>query len=257
MIVSGAPRMNDDQRGRPFSGRDGEMLDNMLLNVLDLLRGEVYTAHVAMCKPKKGWPKPHHVVTCLPFLQRQIAVVAPRVILAMGTQAYKSLWAGDGATLTENRGQWQTYQGVPAMPTFHPAYLAQHPECKRDVLDDLRSVRRRLDEIASTEEPSSASQARALKAQAAAYRQRYDDQLQRNITLTQQKNELQRLLSKRRAAQVTQPTPVEAAGKAWAPIPAEVLRDLIKLCHPDGHQNDDQLERATEATKWLLDQRST
>jgi uracil-DNA glycosylase family 4 len=248
MVISGAPRIADDQHGILFKGDDGQMLDAMLGNVLDVLRGEVYLTTVVKCRPSRGAPKPEHVSSCIPYLRQQISAVAPRVILAMGSQVTRALWSGQGTT-AELRGQWRSYQGVPAMVTYHPAFLLKNPEFKRDTLEDLRAVKDKLDELRLQDaKPLGASQRRTYEAQIAALTRAKEDLKKRCLQLTQKITTLQRMVAKAR----TPPAPKIVRSS----VPKEILDDLRVLVHPDTHAaNPKRAERALRASKWVSSQR--
>ena len=145
VVVGEAPGFNEDQRGEPFVGPAGEMLDKMLVHVLGLRRDQVYIANVVKCRPPDNRnPLPIEVSTCLPFLHRQIRAVQPKIMLVLGTVAFKTLFdTTDG--ITRSRGQWREWEGIPTMPTFHPAYLLRKPGDKRLTFSDLKEARARYD----------------------------------------------------------------------------------------------------------------
>lgn len=149
MVIGEGPGFNEDRLGEPFVGAAGQMLDRMLENVLGQSRQTAYIANVVKCRPPNNRnPEPDEVAACLPFLQRQIASIAPQVILVLGGVAYKSLM-NTRAGITRSRGRWHDLGGIPVMPTFHPAYLLRRPEDKRMTFEDLKVVRARLDALAS------------------------------------------------------------------------------------------------------------
>ena len=140
VIVGEAPGFHEDRQGEPFVGQAGQMLDRMLLNVLGLERREVHILNVIKCRPPDNRnPLPDEVAACMPFLERQIAAIRPKVLLVLGSVALRSL-LGDQLRITRARGRWTTYAGVPVMPTFHPAYLLRNGEKKRETFADLKAV---------------------------------------------------------------------------------------------------------------------
>jgi len=147
MVVGEAPGFHEDQRGEPFVGKAGAMLDKMLANVIGLPRDQVYIANVIKCRPPDNRnPAPPEVASCLPFLMRQIHAIEPRVILVLGSVALKNLLdTTDG--ITRSRGHWRELHGIPVMPTFHPAYLLRNPQHKRLTFNDLKAVRARYDSL--------------------------------------------------------------------------------------------------------------
>jgi uracil-DNA glycosylase len=147
VLVGEGPGYHEDQKGEPFVGEAGEMLDKMLVHVLGLSRAEVYILNVVKCRPPKNrTPLPDEVAACRPFLERQIAAIGPKVVVALGSTAFKALFdTTDG--ITANRGRWREYRGIPTLPTFHPAYLLRTPADKRLAFDDLKAVRQRYDAL--------------------------------------------------------------------------------------------------------------
>ncbi len=140
MIVGEAPGFNEDRQGEPFVGRAGQLLTEIITKGMKLGRADVYIANVIKCRPPGNRnPEPDEIATCLPFLARQVDLVRPRVIVALGTFAAQTLL--DVRTpITRMRGQWHNYRGIPVMPTFHPAYLLRNPGDKRLVWEDIKLV---------------------------------------------------------------------------------------------------------------------
>lgn len=142
MIVGEAPGAEEDQCGEPFVGPSGHLLDNML-RALGLTRDaapperQVYIANTLKCRPPGNRnPKPEELQRCEPFLNRQIALVRPRIILAMGRFAVQSLLRSD-EPIGKLRGRVHHYQGVPLIVTYHPAYLLRQQLDKAKAWDDL------------------------------------------------------------------------------------------------------------------------
>lgn len=147
MVIGEAPGYQEDVDGVPFAGPAGEMLDKMLRHVLGLEPAQVYVVNVVKCRPpNNGKPSPDQVARCLPFLRRQVELVAPRIVLTLGALAYHSL-VGDDQPITLARGRWRELGGRPLMPTFHPAFLLSKPQHKRAAFEDLKAVRARLDAL--------------------------------------------------------------------------------------------------------------
>ena len=143
LFVGEGPGRNEDLQGEPFVGPAGKLLDNML-RALDLARGEnTYIANIVKCRPvgadgRDRPPTPEEVAACLPYLQRQIALIQPDVIVALGKTAAVSLLGLPADTsLGSLRGQSHTYAGVPLVITYHPAYLLRQPVDKAKVWRDL------------------------------------------------------------------------------------------------------------------------
>lgn len=136
MFIGEAPGAEEDATGEPFTGHAGRLLDNMLLAV-ELKRAEVYIANVIKCRPSDDrHPHVGEIAACLPFLRRQIDLVKPRVIVALGKTAASAL-LGTDATIASLRGTVHDYQGVPLIVTFHPAYLLRSPMEKAKAWQDL------------------------------------------------------------------------------------------------------------------------
>jgi DNA polymerase len=158
MVVGEGPGETEDKLGRPFVGRAGELLDKMLL-AIGLPRGEVYICNTVKCRPTidvghrlaNRAPTPDEMRNCRPYLEEQIAIVRPRIILALGAPASKS-FMGERFSITKQRGQWfDGPNGTPVIATFHPAYILRQTggamtEVKKLVFADLKQIRTRLDE---------------------------------------------------------------------------------------------------------------
>jgi DNA polymerase len=145
MFVGEGPGAEEDARGEPFVGKAGQKLDQMI-EAIGLRRDEVYIANVVKCRPPDNrTPLPDEVATCSPFLFRQIMAIRPRVIVALGSPAARTL-LGSTVGITKLRGIWHEFHGIPVMPTFHPAYLlrAYTKENRAKVWDDLQRARERL-----------------------------------------------------------------------------------------------------------------
>ena len=142
MIIGEAPGEQEDRQGEPFVGKAGQLLDNML-RAVGLTRAEagpeqqVYIANVLKCRPPMNRnPEPQEVAQCEPFLKRQVELVAPKLILAMGRFAVQSILQ-TGEPIGRLRGRVHAYHGVPVVVTYHPAYLLRNPADKARSWDDL------------------------------------------------------------------------------------------------------------------------
>jgi len=160
MVVGEGPGETEDEMGRPFVGRAGQLLDRMLA-AIGLPRADVYICNTVKCRPtlpgstglRNRAPDPQEMENCRPFLDEQIEVVAPQVILALGAPAAKS-FLGRDFQITKMRGRW--YAGprdTPLMVSFHPAYILRQTGgeiegVKRMVWADLKAVRAKLEELA-------------------------------------------------------------------------------------------------------------
>ncbi|HWT38153.1 MAG TPA: uracil-DNA glycosylase, partial [Paraburkholderia sp.] len=137
MLIGEAPGENEDRQGEPFVGQAGKLLDNMLRS-LDLARGtNVYIANVIKCRPPGNRnPEPDEVARCEPYLQRQVALVKPKLIVALGRFAAQSLLKTE-ASISSLRGRVHEYEGVPVVVTYHPAYLLRSLGDKAKSWQDL------------------------------------------------------------------------------------------------------------------------
>jgi len=150
MIVGEAPGEQEDRQGEPFVGKSGQLLDNMLRAVgltreAESPERQVYIANTLKCRPPFNRnPEPQELAQCEPFLVRQIAMVQPRVILAMGRFAVQSLLRS-AEPIGRLRGRVHVYEGVPLVVTYHPAYLLRNPEDKGRAWDDLCLAREILE----------------------------------------------------------------------------------------------------------------
>jgi DNA polymerase len=147
MFVGEGPGADEDAQGEPFVGRAGQKLNEMI-QAIGLTRKDVYIANVVKCRPPGNRdPEPDEVATCSPFLFRQIESIQPRVIVALGSPATKTL-LGTKAGITALRGRWASFRGIPVMPTFHPAFLLRQytVENRQAVFADLKAARARIDE---------------------------------------------------------------------------------------------------------------
>ena len=143
MIIGEGPGAEEDVQGEPFVGKAGQLLDRML-GAMGYKREEVYIANVVKCRPPSNRaPEPEEMEACTPYLQEQIELVAPRVIVAMGATSIRGLLGLTG--ITRLRGKWKLYRAkIPVMPTFHPAYLLRNEDAKRDAWMDLKAVLKHL-----------------------------------------------------------------------------------------------------------------
>ena len=144
MLIGEAPGADEDRLGDPFVGQAGKLLDSMLA-AIDLSRGDnVYIANVLKCRPPANRnPEPDEVAKCTPFLQRQIGLVRPKLIVAMGRFAAQTLLNTD-ASIASLRGRVHGYQGVPLVVTYHPAYLLRNLPDKAKAWADLVFARRTM-----------------------------------------------------------------------------------------------------------------
>jgi uracil-DNA glycosylase len=144
MFVGEAPGADEDARGEPFVGRAGQLLTDIIERGMGLSRADVYICNVIKCRPPDNRnPEPDEVAACEPFLMRQIDLVRPRAIVALGTFAVQALLKIK-TPISRLRGNWHEVRGVKLMPTFHPAYLLRSPGEKRVVWQDIQEVMKLL-----------------------------------------------------------------------------------------------------------------
>ncbi|MGH8226563.1 MAG: uracil-DNA glycosylase [Steroidobacteraceae bacterium] len=143
LVVGEAPGAEEDRLGEPFVGRGGQLLDAML-RAIGLARGEnVYIANILKCRPPGNRdPKPEEVASCLPYLERQIELIKPLLVLAVGRIAAQNL-LGTAASLGSLRGRVHRFGAlnIPVVVTYHPAYLLRTPSEKRKAWEDLKFAR--------------------------------------------------------------------------------------------------------------------
>ncbi len=145
VFVGEAPGREEDEKGEPFVGEAGRLLDRILF-AMGLQRDEVYICNVEKCRPPQNRdPRPEEIEACEPFLKRQLAAIQPRVIVALGRFAVQTLLR-DASPIGRLRGHWRQYEGIALMPTYHPAYLLRNPAGKREVWEDMKQVLKRLRE---------------------------------------------------------------------------------------------------------------
>lgn len=159
MFIGEGPGFDEDHQGEPFVGKSGQLLDKILESI-GLSRQTVYIANVVKCHPMKNPadpeargndrpPEPAELAACRPFLDEQIGVIAPEIIVSLGAVAAKAL-LGEGISITRIRGQWRQYtpaggSAVKLLPTFHPAALLRDPNLKKDVWTDMKNLKKELE----------------------------------------------------------------------------------------------------------------
>lgn len=151
MFVGEAPGADEDEQGEPFVGKAGQLLTK-IIETMGLSRGKVYIGNILKCRPDTpgqafGNRKPtlDEMATCKPYVVSQIEIIRPKVIVALGATAVEGL-LGNKTGITRLRGNWQSFRGIPVMPTYHPAYLLrnQAPSEKRRVWEDMLAVMEKL-----------------------------------------------------------------------------------------------------------------
>ena len=146
MFVGEAPGRDEDLQGEPFVGRAGQLLTK-IIEAIGLKRSDVYIANVLKCRPPGNRnPLPEEIVLCIPYLIKQIEIIQPKVLCALGTFAAQTL-LNTKAPVGTLRGKFHEYKGIPTMVTFHPAYLLRNPNDKAKVWEDMKKVRDFLNEL--------------------------------------------------------------------------------------------------------------
>jgi DNA polymerase len=143
IFVGEGPGREEDRLGRPFVGEAGKLLDRIVA-AMGLTREQVYICNVVKCRPPKNRdPEDDEIETCIPFLRKQIELIQPKVLCLLGRVAGRAL-IGAEFSMSRGRGSWREVMGIPAMPTYHPAYLLRNPAAKRQVWDDVQQIMNRL-----------------------------------------------------------------------------------------------------------------
>lgn len=143
MFVGEGPGADEDLKGEPFVGRAGQLLTKMI-EAMGLTREKIYIANVVKCRPPENRnPEPIEVETCFPFLKKQIEIVRPKVIIALGKFAAQTVLKTE-IPITKLRGEFHPLGNLLVMPTFHPAFLLRNPNMKRFVWEDLKKVMKHL-----------------------------------------------------------------------------------------------------------------
>jgi len=143
VFVGEGPGHDEDMQGLPFVGRAGKLLTQMI-DAMGLRREEVYICNIVKCRPPGNrQPERDEVATCSPFLDRQLAVIRPKVIVCLGGVAAQTL-LGTNKSISQFRGQWFDFRGAKLLATYHPAFLLRTPSAKSDVWTDLKKVMHEL-----------------------------------------------------------------------------------------------------------------
>jgi DNA polymerase len=139
MLIGEAPGYDEDIQGRPFVGKAGQLLTKILQSI-NLSREEVYIANIIKCRPPQNRnPEADEILSCNPFLVKQITTVQPRIICALGSFSAQTLLKTD-TKITALRGKLYDLEGIMVIPTYHPAFLLRNPERKREVWEDMKKI---------------------------------------------------------------------------------------------------------------------
>jgi len=146
MFVGEAPGRDEDLRGEPFVGLAGQLLTR-IIQAIQLSREEVYIANIIKCRPPENRnPEPDEIAACEPFLIKQLQAIRPKLICALGNFAAQALLKTE-EKISSLRGKFQEYQGIPLMPTYHPAFLLRNPNRKREVWEDMKQIKREYEKL--------------------------------------------------------------------------------------------------------------
>lgn len=146
MFIGEAPGEDEDEQGLPFVGKAGALLDDMIV-AMGWHPDLVYIANIIKCRPPENrYPTKEEIFSCKPFVQRQIEIKQPAVLVLMGNLATKTLLGIEDGIMSI-RGAWREYKGIPVMPTYHPAFALRQPSAKRPMWKDAQAVVRRLHEL--------------------------------------------------------------------------------------------------------------
>jgi uracil-DNA glycosylase len=144
MLVGEGPGATEDATGRPFVGQAGKLLDG-ILEAIEVPRESVYITNIMKCRPPQNRkPLPDEIAACIPYLHRQIELIRPKVLVALGGTAGEAM-LGVRKSLGELRGKVHRFNGIPLVVTYHPAALLRNPNWKKPTWDDVRIVRQLLD----------------------------------------------------------------------------------------------------------------
>jgi DNA polymerase len=145
MFIGEAPGAEEDRQGIPFVGRAGQLLTDMITKGMGLKREEVYISNILKCRPPQNRdPHPDECANCLPYLERQLAVIQPEFLCLLGRIAAQTMLQTNQA-MGKLRGKWHKVHKIPALVTYHPAYLLRNPAAKKDAWEDLQIIMKAMD----------------------------------------------------------------------------------------------------------------
>jgi uracil-DNA glycosylase family 4 len=141
MLVGEAPGAEEDEQGMPFVGKAGQLLTK-IIEAIDLKRSDVYIANILKCRPPSNRnPEEDEMKTCIPFLEKQIKIIAPEIVCTLGNIATRAMLATDMG-ITKLRGRFHERSGLKVMPTYHPSYLLRDQSKKRETWEDMKKVKK-------------------------------------------------------------------------------------------------------------------
>lgn len=142
MFVGEAPGSVEDETGRPFVGKSGQLLTKIIETTLELKREDVYIANIVKCRPPLNrLPSKEEAQKCLPFLMKQIELVKPKIIITLGATSYQYLSGDYDSAISKIRGEIIQFSHALLMPTFHPSFLLRNPSAKKYVFLDMQKVK--------------------------------------------------------------------------------------------------------------------
>lgn len=146
MLIGEGPGQGEDELGRPFVGRAGQLLDKMLLSI-GFTRNDVYIANILKCRPPGNRdPLPHEAMACLGYLRSQVALIKPKIIVCLGRISAGYI-LGQDIRISRDRGVWHESKGFFIMPTYHPAALLRNENLKKESYADLLNIKAKFDEL--------------------------------------------------------------------------------------------------------------
>jgi len=150
MFIGEGPGHDEDVTGRPFVGPAGQLLTKMLASI-GLTREEVYICNIVKCRPPENRiPFSEEAEACLPFLRRQFAIIRPKIVVCLGATAARYIIDND-IRITRDRGKWYEKGGIPMIPTYHPSALLRDESKKKEAWEDLKQIKKRLEDITENE----------------------------------------------------------------------------------------------------------
>ena len=144
VFVGEAPGADEDEQGLPFVGRAGQLLTDIIVKGMKLDRKDVYICNILKCRPPGNRnPLPDEISKCEPFLKKQLQIISPKIICALGTFAAQTLLHTD-IPISALRGRFHSYEGIKLMPTYHPAYLLRNQSAKKPVWEDVQMIMKEI-----------------------------------------------------------------------------------------------------------------
>ena len=141
MFIGEGPGATEDEMGRPFVGRAGQLLTKMIENVLEIKREDVYIANIVKCRPPNNRvPTEEEAKTCMPYLLKQIEIINPKILVALGSTSYRYL-TNDTTPISKIRGEIVKYKDKILIPTYHPSFLLRNPSKKKEAYLDLLKIK--------------------------------------------------------------------------------------------------------------------